>query len=202
MKLVIMTKPTFFVEEDKILTTLFEVGMENLHIHKPESSPMYSERLLSLLSENYYRKITVHDHYYLKTEYNLGSIHIDDPASPVPEGYKGKYSRTCTELSQLKDFKKKSEYVFLKGVFDSLSEPGTKSHFTNDELEKAAQNGLIDRHVYAMGGMNLENIRTIKELGFGGIVICGDLWNRFDIHNEIDYKRLINHFEKLHKSIS
>ena len=109
MKLVIMTKPTFFVEEDKILTTLFEEGMENLHIHKPESSPMYSERLLSLLSENYYRKITVHDHYYLKTEYNLGSIHIDDPASPVPEGYKGKYSRTCTELSQLKDFKKKSE---------------------------------------------------------------------------------------------
>ena len=202
MKLVIMTKPTFFVKEDKILTTLFEEGMENLHIHKPESSPMYSERLLSLLSENYYRKITVHDHYYLKTEYNLGSIHIDDPASPVPEGYKGKYSRTCTELSQLKDFKKKSEYVFLKGVFDSLSEPGTKSHFTNEELEKAAQNGLIDRHVYAMGGMNLENIRTIKELGFGGIVICGDLWNRFDIHNEIDYKRLINHFEKLCKSIS
>lgn len=202
MKLVIMTKPTFFVEEDKILTTLFEEGMENLHIHKPESSPMYSERLLSLLSENYYRKITVHDHYYLKTEYNLGSIHIDDPTSPVPEGYKGKYSRTCTELSQLKDFKKKSEYVFLKGVFDSLSEPGIKSHFTNEELEKAAQNGLIDRHVYAMGGMNLENIRTIKELGFGGIVICGDLWNRFDIHNEIDYKRLINHFEKLRKSIS
>lgn len=202
MKLVIMTKPTFFVEEDKILTTLFEEGMENLHIHKPESSPMYSERLLSLLSENYYRKITVHDHYYLKTEYNLGSIHIDDPASPVPEGYKGKYSRTCTELSQLKDFKKKSEYVFLKGVFDSLSEPGIKSHFTNEKLEKAAQNGLIDRHVYAMGGMNLENIRTIKELGFGGIVICGDLWNRFDIHNEIDYKRLINHFEKLRKSIS
>ena len=177
MKLVIMTKPTFFVEEDKILTTLFEEGMENLHIHKPESSPMYSERLLSLLSENYYRKITVHDHYYLKTEYNLGSIHIDDPASSVPEGYKGKYSRTCTE-------------------------PGIKSHFTNEELEKAAQNGLIDRHVYAMGGMNLENIRTIKELGFGGIVICGDLWNRFDIHNEIDYKRLINHFEKLRKSIS
>ena len=202
MKLVIMTKPTFFVEEDKILTTLFEEGMENLHIHKPESSPMYSERLLSLLSENYYRKITVHDHYYLKTEYNLGSIHIDDPTSPVPEGYKGKYSRTCTELSQLRDFKKKSEYVFLKGVFDSLSEPGIKSHFTNEELEKAAQNGLIDRHVYAMGGMNLENIRTIKELGFGGIVICGDLWNRFDIHNEIDYKRLINHFEKLRKSIS
>ncbi len=57
MKLVIMTKPTFFVEEDKILTTLFEEGMDDLHLYKPQSTPMYSERLLSLLPENYYRKI-------------------------------------------------------------------------------------------------------------------------------------------------
>ena len=61
MKLVIMTKSTFFVEEDKILATLFEEGMDNLHLNKPDSSPMYSERLLSLLPEETYRKITVHD---------------------------------------------------------------------------------------------------------------------------------------------
>ena len=51
MKLVIMTRPTFFVEEDKILTALFEEGMEHLHLYKPGTSPMYSERLLSLLPE-------------------------------------------------------------------------------------------------------------------------------------------------------
>ena len=75
MKLVIMTKSTFFVEEDKILATLFEEGMDNLHLNKPDSPPMYSERLLSLLPEETYRKITVHDHFYLKNEY-LSLIHI------------------------------------------------------------------------------------------------------------------------------
>ena len=35
MKLAIMTKPTFFVEEDKILATLFEAGLDNLHLYKP-----------------------------------------------------------------------------------------------------------------------------------------------------------------------
>ena len=35
MKLIIMTKATFFVEENQILTTLFEEGMENLHLYKP-----------------------------------------------------------------------------------------------------------------------------------------------------------------------
>ena len=44
MKLAIMTKSTFFVEEDKILTSLFDEGMDNLHLFKPGSSPIYSER--------------------------------------------------------------------------------------------------------------------------------------------------------------
>ena len=53
MKLVIMTKSTFFVEEDKILTTLFDEGMDNLHLFKPGSTPLYAERLLSLIPEDY-----------------------------------------------------------------------------------------------------------------------------------------------------
>ena len=202
MKLVIMTKPTFFVEEAKILTTLFEQGMDRLHLYKPKSSPMYSERLLSLLSEDNYKKITVHDHFYLKDEYGLGAIHIDNPEENLPEGYKGKFSRTCTEISQLKEFKRKSEYVFLKGSFDSQSEATSKAAYTMYELEAASEKGLIDRHVYALGGISLERIKIAKDLGFGGVVICEDLWNRFDIHNEIDYKRLISHFEKLQKAIS
>ena len=202
MKLVIMTKSTFFVEEDKILSSLFDEGLDNLHLFKPGSSPMYSERLLTLLPEDYYRKITVHDHYYLKQEYDLAGIHIDDPSAPVPEGYKGKYSRTCTDLAQLKDMKKKSQYVFLKNIFDCIEFKEEKSSFTLNQLELAAKEGLIDKKVYALGGMSLENIKVAKALGFGGVVICGDLWNRFDIHNEKDYKEVITHFEKLRKAIS
>ena len=78
MKLIVITKPTFFVEEDKILADLFEEGLENLHLDKPGASPMYSERLLTLLGEDYHSKITVHSHFYLKEEYRLRGIHIDD----------------------------------------------------------------------------------------------------------------------------
>ena len=202
MKLAIMTKSTFFVEEDKILSSLFDEGLDNLHLFKPGSSPMYSERLLTLLPEDFYRKITVHDHYYLKQEYDLAGIHIDDPKAPVPEGYKGKYSRTCTDLSQLKDMKKKSQYVFLKNVFDCIEFKEEKSSFSLQQLENAAKEGLIDKKVYALGGMSLENMKIAKALGFGGVVICGDLWNRFDIHNQTDFKELIAHFEKLRKAIS
>jgi thiamine-phosphate pyrophosphorylase len=200
MKLIVMTKPSFFVEEDKILVNLFEEGLDNLHLYKPGASPMFSERLLTLLGENYHSKITVHGHFYLKEEYRLKGIHIDDAFTEPPTGYKGNITRTCHAISELKEAKKHSNYVFLHSIFDSQSNPDEKQSFTYDELKAASKSGLIDKKVYALGGINLDNIKTIKDLGFGGIVICGDLWNRFNIHNEIDYKELLVHFEKLRKA--
>ena len=201
MKLVLMTKPTFFVEEDKILATLFEEGLDDLHLYKPGSAPVYAERLLTLLPDDYYRRIYVHDHYYLKKEYGLAGIHIDAADEPLPDGYKGKFTRTCMNLDLLKAAKKKSEYVMLKYIFHSQSEPDADQTFNHEDLREASRRGLIDRHVYALGGMNLENVRVAKDLGFGGGVICGDLWNRFDIYNQQDYRNLVNHFEKLRKAI-
>ena len=200
MKLIVMTQPTFFVEEDKILTSLFDEGLESLHLYKPGASPMYSERLLSLIPNEYYDKITVQDNYYLKDEYKLRGIHIDDEETAAPKGYKGHLSRTCTRLDKLKTAKRNADYVLLKYIFGSQTEADRKASFTLDELREASLRGLIDRHVYALGGMALDNIRMARELGFGGIVVSGDLWNRFDIHQQCDYQTLIDHFVKLRKA--
>ena len=202
MKLIILTKATFFVDEDKILTTLFEEGMDNLHLYKPDSEPVYSERLLTLLSEDYYRKITVHDHFYLREEFGLKGIHLNTADAELPYGYKGHFSCTCHSIAELHDAKKKADYVFLKTIFDSQSNPQDKQTISEEELREASRKGLIDKHVYAMGGINLDNIRQMRDLGFGGVVICGDLWNRFNIHQEQDYKDLISHFQKLQKAVN
>ena len=187
MKLIIMTKSTFFVEEDKILTTLFEAGLDNLHLNKPDSEPIYSERLLTLLSEDYYSKITVHDHFYLKEEFKLRGIHLNDCQTEPPAGYRGNVSRTCHSASELKAAKKQSSYVFLQAPIE--------------EVKEASRLGLIDKKVYAIGDINLDNINIAKDLGFGGVVISGDLWNRFDITGGLDYKELISHFERLRKAV-
>ncbi len=200
MKLIVMTKPTFFVEEDKILATLFDEGLDCLHLYKPGTSPMYAERLLTLLQEDCCSKTVVHDHFYLKEEYHLKGIHLDSPEQSVPQGYRGRLSHTCLRLDELKAAKHNADYVFLKHIFDSQT-GNEKASFPISELEQAAKQGLIDRHVFALGGMNIDNIRMAKEMGFGGVVICGDLWNRFNIHQGLDYKELIAHFEKLRKAV-
>jgi hypothetical protein len=70
MKLIVVTTPTFFVEEDKIITALFEEGLDVLHLRKPETPAMYSERLLTLIPDKYHRRIVTHEHFYLKEEFN------------------------------------------------------------------------------------------------------------------------------------
>ena len=132
MKLVLMTQPTFFVEEDKILSSLFDAGLDDLHLFKPDSSPMYSERLLTLLPDEYRKRITVHDNYYLKEEYKLHGIHINDETTPAPKGYKGHVSRYCTHLDLLKEAKE-----LVDGAPSTLKEGLSKAEAEN--LQKAIE---------------------------------------------------------------
>ncbi|MDE5788011.1 MAG: thiamine phosphate synthase [Bacteroidaceae bacterium] len=197
MKLLLLTSPDFFIEEDKILTTLFEEGLDVLHLRKPNSEPVFCERLLTLLPEEYHRRIVVHDHFYLKEEFGLMGIHLSHHNPTAPPDYRDTLTRTCYTLDEIHELKPESKYVILKNVYDSISEPSYVAKFTESDLRQASRQGIIDRHVMAQGGIALENIEEIREYGFGGVVIRGDLWRRFNIHHGHDYKELIAHFRKL-----
>jgi len=201
MKLILLTCPEFFVEEDKILTTLFEEGLDILHLRKPNSEPVFCERLLSLMPEEYRSKIVVHDHFYLRDEFGLLGIHLSKRHPQAPASYKGPITRTCYDLQSVVEQKPLSEYVLLRNIFDSISESENKASFTPDELRTAARAGIIDRNVIAEGGVSLDNIEQVREWGFGGVAIRGDLWNHFDVHSQRDYKDLIAHFRKLRKAV-
>ena len=98
-----------------------------------------------------------------------------------------------------KEVKKRSDYIFLKDTFTSLNPEG--GTFVSDKLEQASDMGMIDKKTYAYGGVNIENIKLAKELGFGGVVVDDDLWDKFDIHHQLDYKELISHYERLAKAV-
>lgn len=200
MKLIILTPPDFFVEEDKIINSLFEEGLDLLHLRKPDSEPVYSERLLTLLPEEYHKQIVVHDHFYLKEEFNLKGIHLNSRNPKAPEGYKGHLSRSLHSLDELRNERKDYDYVFLSPIFDSISKSSYHAAFDEATLKQAHEEGLIDKNVMALGGITIDNMNKIREYGFGGVVILGDFWNRFNIHSTKDYKELINHFRRLRKA--
>ena len=200
MKLLLLSSPHFFVEEDKILTTLFEEGLDVLHLRKPYTEPVYSERLLTLIPQEYHSRIITNDHFYLKEEFQLLGIHLSERNPQAPQDYHGTTTCCCNSLEELGESKQKCQYVILKNVFDSISDPGRVSQFPVEQLREAGHRGLIDRHVMAQTGISLETIPLAADMGFGGVVVCNDLWKRFNIHSERDYKDLISHFRKLRKA--
>ena len=200
MKLILLTSTEFFVEEDMILTTLFEEGLDILHLRKPDSEPVYCERLLSLIPEEYHSRIVVHDHFYLKEEFNLMGIHLSRRNTMLPQGYTGPVTRTCYSIQEVAENRQECQYIILRNIFNSISEPENRASFTESELRDAARQGIIGRRVMAEGGVSLENIPQVRDLGFGGVVVRGDLWKRFNIHSGCDFKDLIDHFRRLRKA--
>ena len=116
MKIVLMTTPFFFVEESQILTALFDEGLELLHLRKPDTEPVFSERLLSLIPESYHRRIVTHDHFYLKNEYGLRGVHLNDRNLELPDGFKGTISCSCYTVEEIEARRRKMDYVFLQST--------------------------------------------------------------------------------------
>ena len=200
MKLIVVTTPTFFVEEDQILTALFEEGLDILHLRKPETPAMYSERLLTLIPQKYHKRIVTHEHFYLKEEFDLMGIHLDRRNPSEPHDYSGHISCTCRTLSDLSSKKHFYDYLFLSPVFDSVSSPRPAS-FTTEELRQGSHDKLIDNKIMALGGVRWENIPLVRDLGFGGAVIMGDLWSKFNACTDRDYRGIIEYFKKLRKAV-
>lgn len=199
MKLIVITLPTYFVEEDKIITTLFEEGLDILHLRKPDTAPVYAERLLTLIPEKYHKRIVVHDHFYLKNEYDLKGIHLSHRNPVVPDSYSGHISASCHTLEEVEADKRICDYVFLSPIFDSISKEGYTSRFTPEVIREAVQKGIIDKKVIALGGVDEENMLRVKDFGFGGAAVMGGLWNRFDPALDSNYQELITHFKRLKK---
>jgi thiamine-phosphate pyrophosphorylase len=197
MKLIVVTSPNFFVEEDKIITSLFDEGLDILHLRKPESPAIFSERLLTLIPEKYHRRIVTHEHFYLKEEFNLMGIHLNSRNPNEPHDYDGHVSCSCHTAEEVKNKKHFYDYVFMSPIYDSISKNNNYSTITAEELREAQRERIIDSKVMALGGINADNILEIKDFGFGGAVVLGDVWNHFDICKDRDYASLIEHFKEL-----
>jgi thiamine-phosphate pyrophosphorylase len=199
MKLILLSTADFFVEEDIIIQSLFEEGLDLFHLRKPNSEPIYYERLLTLIPEQWHNRIVVHDHFYLVEEFGLRGAHLSKQHNELPRNYRGTLSLSAHSLEELKE-RSQFDYMFLSPVFDSITYPERHAAYTPQQLHDATRAGLIDRKVMAAGGVNSETLPQLKDYGFGGAVVLGDLWTRFNIHSGLDYKEVVAHFRKLRKA--
>lgn len=191
MKLVIMTRPNCFTEEDKIITLLFRHGLEHLHLNKPNTQSIYLERLLTLIPKEFHKRITLYQHPDLLSEFDLAGFHSAGDIEAAPLMIKGVTCATCTDINQLKRYKKSFKYTILAHTLDYLQKQSAKLEDLNTYYKK----GEIDKNVFASDHFHTKDIPIIKKIGFGGIIIKDLLWQKFDIHNDLNFGNILTQFE-------
>ncbi|MBR3283966.1 MAG: thiamine phosphate synthase [Alloprevotella sp.] len=193
MKILLMTTPNFFIEEHQIVTALFDEGLESLHLRKPGSQPVFSERLLSLIPETYRRRIVVHDHFYLKDEFNLKGIHLSPRNPQPPDGYKGHVSCSCYRPEDIRGLKRNMDYV----LFSIRQTP--EDSLPIGMIRELVDEGTIDKKVYLQGFVSDEDIPVLRHAGVEGVVVQNAIWNDFSIYSTQDFKDIIKHLRRLRK---
>ena len=180
MKLIAITKPYFYEGEAAFIKRLFESGFDIVHLRKPYCRDVARRvhidcicNILKELSSEERSRIVVHDYPELYYEFSLKGIHINKNIVKYPEGYQGFKTCSCHSLEEVMLYKDDFDYVFLSPIFDSISKQGYKSAFTEDELRRASEEGIIDEKVVALGGITYDKISLLKDLGFGGAAMMG-----------------------------
>lgn len=191
MKLLVITRPDLFSGEAEAIDLLFRLGLDTLHLRKPQASGPEVAQLLAQIPRQWHSRIMLHD-LDLTDRYPLQGLHLNARRPMPPAGYRGRLSAACHSLSELAARRSEVDYCFLSPIYDSISKPGYAGHYTPEELRQARSEGLIDERVVAMGGVTLERIAPLAELGFGGVALLGDVWNLLE-----NREQFAAHFEAL-----
>lgn len=178
MEWIVITSPGFLQGEADFIDRLFGHGLDRLHLRKPGADIGECRRLLDGISREWLPQIVVHDNFGLCREYGLGGVHLNGRNPMAPPNHDGSVSRSCHSLEEISRYKGECDYLTLSPIFNSISKQGYMAAFGPGQLAAARDSGLIDRRVIALGGVTLENIPRVRELGFGGVAILGDVWQR------------------------
>ena len=179
MKIIAITSPAVVVEEDvAVISGLLDGGVDVVHLRKPDSTIDECRNLLDRLDAAYLSRIVVHDFVALYDEFTLRGVHSNRNVPILPPGYVGQRSRSCHSLDEVVRYKDEVDYLFLSPIFDSISKYGYSSAFSSDMLRQAADDGIIDEKVIALGGVTFDRLPYLRDLQFGGAAMLGALYSQ------------------------
>lgn len=192
MKIIVISHNRSLEDEDKIITRLFEYGLETFHLRKPRMSTKKLEELIKKIPAHFHNRIVLHTHHNLCARYDLKGIHITRNHLNRLRVTKWKlfflslrrslktliFTTSKSQLQSVYDIDEfQYEYIFLNPVFDPLT--GKFQNGFHEEVLKAA-NAKSGKKIIARGGVNPERLRRVKELGFYGFAVNSYIWKSPD----------------------
>lgn len=173
MLIIAITQPMPIDREVVAIRRLLANSADVVHLRKPDASIDYCRELLAELTPMERARIVVHDHFALYEEFSLRGVHLNKNVSCYPTCYTGTRTRSCHTFEEVVRYKASCDYLFLSPIFDSISKVGYHSNFNHGELQQAADDGIIDNKVIALGGVTPDKFSYLESLHFGGAAMLG-----------------------------
>ena len=76
MKLIVVSNSDVIANEDDIINSLFDEGLELFHLRKPTYDKKNLITLLNKINSKYHSKIVLHQHHTLTEQFEINRIHI------------------------------------------------------------------------------------------------------------------------------
>ncbi|OFY85859.1 MAG: hypothetical protein A3K10_00475, partial [Bacteroidetes bacterium RIFCSPLOWO2_12_FULL_31_6] len=135
-------------------------------------------------------KLVLHSHHTLAIKYKIKGIYLTrkDRKKEFITALKVRYlkflksdltiSASIHNLANLYENTDEFDYVFLSPIFDSISKSGYQSGFNFHSLKVAMSKTTLK--VVAIGGIELNRLDKIRNMGFEGIALVGTIWQSND----------------------
>ena len=187
MKLIVFSSHNGLHSEPKQVVSMFEHGLETLHLRKPKFSSKDLVEYLELIPSEYHDRIVIHSHHKLAKKFNLKGVHFSKVHRDKNYNTKLKYltfrlkfgniltTRSCHKIHKLEENSNRYTYVFLSPMFESISKTSHSGLFNEGHIKNAL---ATKKHiVYALGGVEESKFKELKDLGFKGVALLGAIWN-------------------------
>lgn len=189
MKLIIISPPSFIKNEIELTNLLFKEGLKNYHLRKPNAKRSKIIDFINKIDKEYHKRIILHSHYDLANELNLKGIHFTEKTKKDIEKFKtNNYSKSasCHSFEDINLLDNRIDYTFISPIYDSISKKDYKSRFSKESIENYIKTES-NIEIIALGGISLDNIENIRQLGFDGIAVLGSIWNENIITDQVSF---------------
>jgi len=176
-KLIVVTHPGHLNGEIETCKELFDCGLERLHVRKYQWAEEEITKWLKNFSKDELSRIVIHHQQGIFEKMNLGGLHLrymkEFTFTKRSDQTFSCSIHTWDEAAIALDF---CDYIFISPVFDSISKLAYKQ---NTELLKVPDH-LVNKKIFALGGIDDTNIHKVYEMGYYGAVVLGYIWNSLD----------------------
>ena len=181
--LVVISYPIAVTGEATIINTLFEEGLEILHVRKPDADVDKLRALIENIHSKYHRQIALHQHHEIAYDYGIKRWHFTEANRKEMNEealiqLKVDKNILSTSIHQVEAYKSLSfffEYTFFGPVFNSISKQGYIASLKDDFVFPIKNN---HPKVIAIGGIDATNIQQAMDMKFNGAAVLGTIWQK------------------------